>query len=117
MLASAAQRAGRQRAVPQRVEDLVKHVLPGLRDLHGLGQQVAVVVHGHAAVAQRLGEPVVLGLRLGDPEHVVEQQLGGIVRGEPLQLEARAMQDDLAQAANFRGDVEHGTHLPGRPRS
>jgi hypothetical protein len=116
-LQRAAQRAGRQRAVPQRVEHLVKHVLPGLRDLHGLGQQVAVVVHGDAAVAQRLGEPVVLRLRLGHPEHVVEQQLGGVVRGEALQLQAGAVQDDLAQAANFRGDVEHGTHLPGRPRS
>jgi len=42
-------------------------------------------MHHHAAPAEPVGERVVLGLRLRDPEQIVEEQLGGVVRGEPLQ--------------------------------
>ena len=104
----AAQRVDGQRPVQPRVEDPVQHVLPGLADLQRLREQVRVVVHDDPVVAQRLGEGVVLGLRLGDPQHVVEQQVGGVVRGQPLQLQVGAVQDDLAQLADLRVDTEHG---------
>ena len=96
-----AQRVGRERAVQPRVEDVLEHVVPGVGDLHGLREQLGVVMHDDAVVAQRLGERVVLGLRLGHPQHVVEEQLGGVLRGEPLQLQAGPVQDDLVQAADL----------------
>ena len=109
-----AQRVRRQRPVQPRVEDPVQHVVAGLGDLQRLREQLAVVVHDDPAVAQRGGERVVLGLRLGHPEHVVEQQVGGVVRGQPLQLEVRPVQDDLAQQADLGVHMEHGsqTRLP-----
>ena len=106
-----AQRVDGQRPVYPGVEDLVQHVGPGLADLQRLREQVPVVVHGDPVVAQGLGERVVLGLRLGHPEHVVEQQVGGVIRGQPLQLELGPVQDDLAQPADLGIYVEHGTRL------
>ena len=49
-----------------------------------------------------------LGLRLSDPEQIVEEQLGGVVRGEPLQFQVGPVQDHLAQAPDFGVDTEHG---------
>src|SRR5215813_5638083 len=61
-----AQGAGGERPVPARVEHPVQDVAARLRDLHGLGEQVAVVVDLHSPRAQGIGERVVL--RLG-PRH------------------------------------------------
>jgi len=96
-----------QRPLPARVEHPVQDPGPGLGDVQRLGQQVAVVVHGHAAVPQRAGEGVVLLLGPGHPEHVVEQQISSVVRGQPLQFEVRAVQDHLPQAADLGVNVEH----------
>jgi len=93
--------------VPARVEQPVQDVFAGLRDRHGLGEQVAVVVDHDAARAEHVSERVVLGLRPADPEHVVEQQVGGVVRGQPLEFQVRAMQDHLPQAADLGVHVEH----------
>ena len=62
-----------------------------------LGQQVREQQHLDAARFQHRGERVVLLLRLGDPRQPVEQQRVVVARGEPLQLGARAVQDDGAQ--------------------
>ena len=87
--------------MPARVEDPVQDVLTGLVDGQGLRQQVTVVVDDHAAGAELAGERVVLGLRLGYPQQVVEQQVGGIVRGQPLEFQAGPVQDYLPQSADL----------------
>jgi hypothetical protein len=104
-----AQGSGGQRAVPARVEQPVQDVVAGLRDVQGLGQQVAVVVDQHAPGAQRAGERVVLGLGPAHPQHVVEQQVGDVVGSQPLELQIGAVQDHLPQAADLGIDVKHPT--------
>ena len=61
----------------------------------------AEVVHPDAAVAQRLGEHVVLFPGLLGPHHVVEQQLADVLRGEPGQLQPGPVDDRLAQLPDF----------------
>ena len=77
---------GGQGPVPARIEEPVKDVGPGFRIIQGLGQQVAVVVHHHSPRAQNAGERVVLGLGAAYPQHVIEQQIGNVVRGQALEL-------------------------------
>ena len=89
------------------VEDPVQDVVPGLGDLQRLGQQVPVVVHGHAPGQQRLRELVVLQLGPVGPQHAVEQQFAGVIRGEPLQLQLGTVQHDLPEPADLRINVEH----------
>ena len=62
--------------------------------------------------AQRVGERVVLLLRPAHPEHVVEEQVGGVVGGQALEFQAGAVQYHLPEAANFGIHVKHGT--PGQ---
>jgi hypothetical protein len=97
--------------VPARVEQPVQNVGASLRDVQGLGQQDAVVVDHHSARAQGLGERVVLRLGPAHPQHVVEQQVGDVVRGQALELQVGTVQDHLPQAADLRIDVEHGPPL------
>jgi len=97
------------RDVPTRVEHPVQDVVARLRDLQRLGQQMDVVVHHDTARAQHVGERVVLGLRPAHPQHVIEQQVGGVVRSQALEFEAWAVQDHLPQAADLRVHAEHGT--------
>jgi hypothetical protein len=40
------------------------------------------------------------------PQDVIEQQVVVVRRGQPLEAELRAMNDDLAQFPNFRVDTE-----------
>ena len=49
------------------------------------------------------------GSRLGParPQHAVEQQLAGVVRGEPLELQVGPVQHYLAQPADLGIDVKH----------
>ena len=102
----------RHRAVDALVESLLEDVLAGLRDGHGLAQQLVEQVHLDAEVAQCLGEGVVLLLGALDPEHVVEQVLVVVGRGQPLQLEVGPVQDRLSQAAHLGVDVQvHGAAL------
>jgi hypothetical protein len=88
----------------QRVQDVVASG----RDRQGLGEQIAVVVNDDPPRAQDIGERVVLGLRPAHPEHVVEEQVGGVVRGQSLEFQVRAVQYYLPQAADFGIYVEHG---------
>ena len=50
-----------------------------------------------------------LGLGPAHPQHVVEEQIGGVVRGEPLEFQVGPVQDHLPQAADLGIHVEHGT--------
>ena len=70
-------------------------------------------VHLHAQVPQRLGEGVVLLLGPLHPQHVVEEVLVLVGRGQPLQLQVRAVQDRLSQAADLRVHVQ-GHRRPSR---
>ena len=106
-----------ERPVPARVEHPVQDVVARLRDLQGLGEQIAEVVDHDAPRAQRVGERVVLLLRPAHPEHVVEEQVGGVVGGQPLEFQARAVQYHLPQAADFGIHVKHDNPQVGRRAS
>jgi hypothetical protein len=43
----------------------------------------------------------VLGLRARHPEHVVEEQVRGVVWGQALEFQVRTVQYDLPQAADL----------------
>ena len=92
-----------------RIEHAVQDVFARLRDLQRLGQQITVVVDHYVPRAQSLGERVVLGLRPAHPEHVVEEQVGGVVGRQPLELQVRTVQYHLPQAADLGIHVEHDT--------
>jgi hypothetical protein len=87
-------------------EDPVQEELPADRDVERLGQQLREVVHRDAALAQRLGEDVMLLLGPPGPHHVVEQQLADVLRGQPGQLQARPVHDDLAELSHLGLDAE-----------
>ena len=53
------------------------------------------------AVAHHLGEHVVLGLGSGHPQHVVEQQLLGVRRGQPAALQTGPVDHDPTEPAYF----------------
>ena len=74
---------------------------PAVRHLQRLGQQLPEVVHPHAPVAQRLGERVVFLLGPPGPEHVVEEQLADVARGQPGQLEPGPVHDDLLELTHL----------------
>ena len=109
-----AQGAGGERPVPAWIEHAIQDVFARLRDLQGLGQQITVVVDHYVMRAQRIGERVVLGLCPAHPEHVVEEQVGGVLGRQPLKFEVRTVQYHLPQAADLRIHVEHGTPGSGR---
>ena len=75
----------------------VKHEGPAVRHLQRLRQQLPVIVHPNAPGAQHPGEGVVLLLGPPGPEHVVEQQLADVPRGQPGQLEPGPVHDDLPE--------------------
>jgi hypothetical protein len=64
------------------------------------------MVHPDALLAQRLGERVMFFLRLLRPHHVVEQQRADVLRGEPGQLQAEPVNDDLTELSHLRVDAE-----------
>ena len=75
----------------------------GGRERQHLGQQPVQVQHLDAAVAQRLGERVVLLLRAVDPGDAVEEQLVVVARGQPPQLGPGPVQQHGAQPADLAG--------------
>ena len=86
-------------------------VVAGELALEGLGEQLGQVEHLHAAVAQRLGEGVVLVLRAADPGDAVEEEPVVVAGREPLQLVAGPVQHDRGQAADLAvGAVGCGDH-------
>jgi hypothetical protein len=95
-----------QRADQRRAEHLggarpVQDERPALRQLEGLGEKLPEKVHLDAPAAEDLGEHVVFFLGLAGPEHVVEEQVPDVLRGEPGQLQARPVNDGLAQLAHL----------------
>ena len=66
---------------------------PPVGDLQGLRQEVGVVVHLDALVAEGLGERVVLLAGSLGPHDVVEEQALDVVRRQPVEFDARPVQD------------------------
>ncbi len=96
--------------------------------LEGLGEQLGEVEDLDPAVAQRLGEGVVLLLRPAHPGDAVEQQPVVVARGQSLELVAGAVEHDRGQPADFTvsavggsGGGDHDRTLAGvtgaRPRA
>jgi hypothetical protein len=85
-------------------DDLLARRVDGQR----LGQQSRKLQHLDSPLRQRVGEGIVLLPGPLDPEHVVEEQLVLVPRGEPLERGARAAQDDPAKAAHLGVDSEVG---------
>jgi hypothetical protein len=63
-------------------------------------------------VREDADEGVVLLFGSFGPKHVVEQQLGGVARGEPGQLQAWPVNDDLAEPAHLGLNTECHTCEP-----
>ena len=66
-----------------------------------LREEVLEEVDLDPPLAHLLDEAIVLELRPLDPQHVVEQQLVVVRRGQPLETEIRAMDHHLAQLAHL----------------
>ena len=81
-----------------------------------LGEQVLEQEHLDAALAHPGDELVVLVLRALDPQHVVEQQVVVVGRGQPLQAELRPVDHHLAQPSDLRVNPErrHVSSVPSR---
>jgi hypothetical protein len=58
-------------------------------------------MHPNAPGLQHPGKGIVLLLGPPGPQHVVEQQLADVPRGQPGQLQAGPVHDDLAELARF----------------
>lgn len=80
----------------------------GLVQLEGLGEQVGEVVHLDAALAEDVGEHVVLLAGALGPQHLIEEQVVLVGRGEAEQFQVGAVQQDLPQPPDLGGDGEHG---------
>jgi hypothetical protein len=91
------------------VEDVLAHPRSRLRLRECLGQQCLRLEDLDAAIAHHLLEGVVLRLRLRHPEHIVEEQVLGVRRGEPRVLESRPVDHDLSQLPDLR--VHSERHL------
>jgi hypothetical protein len=61
---------------------------------------------------EHVGKRVVLLLGPPGPQHVVEQQLADVPRGQPGQLEPGPVHDHLAERADFGLDAEAHRDLP-----
>ena len=68
----------------------------------------------HALVAKRLGERVVLLLGLLGPQHIVEQQLADVPRGQPGQFQAGPVHDDLAELLASEATLKVISVFPSR---
>ena len=84
---------------------------PTFLDRHGFGEQIVQFEHFHVAFAHLQHEVVVILLRLVDPEDIVEQQGGGVARGEPLVSQPGTAHHHRAQLADFAMNAK-GLHLP-----
>ena len=75
--------------------DFVRHDLAvqqprlGLGDRHRLGQQVVQLDDFHVAVAHLVHEVEVVAAGVLHPQHIVEQQVVAVGRGQPLVRQAR----------------------------
>ncbi len=98
---------GRREVGAQRVPEVqARHragdgVVTSLLALQGLREQVGQVEDLDVAVAQRLGERVVLVLGAAHPRHAVEEQLVVVARGESLKLGPGAVQHHRPQPSDL----------------
>ena len=74
---------------------------PGGRVLQRLGEQVVHLDHLDAALAHLGHEVEMVALGVLHPQHVVEQQVVAVGRGQPLVRPARRADQDLAQRADL----------------
>jgi hypothetical protein len=81
-----------------------------------LTEQILEQEHLDAVIAHLRGELVVLILRTLDPQHVVEQQIVVIRRGQSLQTELGSMHHHLPEPAHLRVNAEC-RHLSSVPDS
>ena len=86
----------------------IEQPAPGDVVLDGLREEVADVEHLDTAVGQRVGERVVLLAGALDPQHVVEEQLAAVGRGEAAELEVRTVQQHPSQDPDLGVHVESG---------
>ncbi len=85
----------------------------GVAVVEGGAQEVGEAQDADPVALQGGGEAVVLELRALDPRDAVEEQPVGVAGGEPLELGARAVEDDGAQRADL--GVHAGRGHGGRP--
>jgi hypothetical protein len=88
------------------VEHPVEHPVAPLGDREHVGEQDLGLVDLDPAVAHRRAERVVLLLGALHPDHVVEQEIAGVGRGEPRVLEARPVHEHLVELPDLGVDVE-----------
>ena len=86
--------------------EAIEHEGAPFSNLENLGEELRVVMDVDALVSQRLGEGIVLLFGLLRPQHVVEEQLADVLRGEARQLESRTVEDGLAELADLRVDTK-----------
>jgi hypothetical protein len=97
------------------VENVLDDPLLRLGAAERLGEQLFGKEDLDAAIAHRLHEHVVLGFGALYPQHIVEQQLFRIRRGQPAMLEARSVHNHPAQRADLGLDSQcHSDLLEGR---
>ena len=72
-----------------------------------LGEQLREQVHPGAVLAQYLGKAVVLIAGPLGPHHIVEEKIGRVRRGQPLEFGAWPVDDHLTQ----RSDLGLDAHL------
>ena len=107
-----AQRLDQVGAEQLRRADAVEHEGPAFWPLQGLAQELPEVVNLHPFLTEHLGERVVLLLGLLGPQHIVEEQLADVPRGQSGQLESGPVHDDLAEPSHLGSDVEGHRRLP-----
>src|SRR6185312_10074394 len=83
-----------------------------VRNLQRLGQQLPVVMDPNAPGSEHAGERVVLLPGPPGPQHVVEQQLADVPRGQPGQLEPGPVHDHLPERPDLGLDAEAHRGLP-----
>ncbi len=113
LVGETAQRAGQGRSDLLRAARAIEHERTGLGDLERLREQLGEVVNGDPAVAEDPDEHVVLFAGLRRPEDVVEQQSVAVARGQPAELQARPVDDRLAEPADLRVNSERRAHDVG----
>lgn len=78
-----------------------------------LAQQIPEQMDLDPAVTEHVREPVVLGAGAPHPQHVVEEEVVLVGRGEPLEFEIGPVEDHSPQAPGLGIDVEcHAAILP-----
>lgn len=103
-----AQLAGQAQADAVGGDLAIEDPLQRFRVLDGLGQQIVHLEDVDAALAHLGDEVEVVALGLVHPDHVVEQQLVAVARGQALVGESGRADHHFAQFAGFGVDAKFG---------